>query len=841
MSKILVIAEKPSAGADIAKVLGCTDKKQGYIEGDKYIVTWAIGHLVGLKYPEEHDENLKKWSLETFPFNFPIEKSLKVLPDTSKQFTIIKNLIQRNDVSELVNAGDAGREGYLIQEWIYRLAGNKKSKKVLWASSLTDEAIKKARGEYIGFLFDNCILYPSAYERSLRRMEEEGAQASYGRVTVYTDKDDISKSKEFYCREEYLDNLEITNSIGNVAIVFKKDILETIGYFDPHVCLTRLTDWDFITRVKRKFHLIETGVLFASEYGIPQSNSLGNSYLINSLAINEYLKIPNREKRLFLNDYEEINIFSEEENSSYNFSSEIKKSLDFFKNKYWLSAFKNIKERKNVFDDNVAILCSGPITSSISLLFSRNCSDFAQNMFSYINDNKNIAKSRAAILVRETNMNSSLLKKLEYAGIPTYLLWDDDFLLLSKEKILNLNITENDFKKVAKQLNGLIFTSKNFYENYKAKAYNPNNYLVNPVYLDELEKEISLIQDSQLNIAFTGGLWRIKKFISVLVDILNSIGKEKKVTLYLLKDKELANIFDEKRINFTVKWYDITLSYDQLINKLSNKNIHIVIHPSQEIENNVNKTKNALVTASLLGADGAPYNVKDSEDDPMPYLLASNEEKYWVEAINKMLDNSVRIEMVKKARDYCKKRYSSRCLDQLIEDVLKDTPKVDINLYSERLEKLAYFSGKMQRSGNFNQTMVDGIGEDIIATKKIDKKLKTFFVANKNNFSTISIIFGTHQRSPQGTCKIKVFDEKNKKIYDGIISLDEVSDNKFYNINLEYIENTMGKKFYISFEFSYINENKVSVYERNYKYSNNKIIRNLIRPFRKNEIYVSLS
>lgn len=708
------------------------------------------------------------------------------------------------------------------------------------------EAMKKARGEYIGFLFDNCVLYPSAYERTLRRMEEEGAQASYGRVIVHTDKDDTSKKTEIFYEEKFLDNLEISNSIGNVTIIFKKEILETIGYLDPHVCLSRVNDWDFITRIKRKFHLIETGVLFASEYGVTQSNSLGNSYLINLLAIDEYFKISNREKRILLSNYEEINIFSEEGNSSYNFFSEIKKSLDFFKNKYWLSEFQNKHKEINFFDDNVAILCSGPITSSISLLFSRNCSDFAQNMFSYINDNKSIAKSRAAILVRETNMNSSLLKKLEYARIPTYLLWDDDFLLLSKEKILNLNITENDFKKVAKQLNGLIFTSKNFCQNYEGKGYNPNNYLVNPVYLDELEKEISLIQDNQLNIAFTGGLWRIKKFIDVLVDILNNIGKEKKVTLYLLKDKELANIFDDKIINFTVKWYDITLSYDQLINKLSNKNIHIVIHPSQEIENNVNKTKNALVTASLLGAslittDGAPYNVKDSEDDPMPYLLASNEEKYWVEAINKMLDDSVRIEMVKKARDYCKKRYSARCLDKLIEDVLKDTPKVDINLYSERLEKLAYFSGKMQRSGNFNQTMVDGIGENIIATKKIDKKLKTFFVANKNNFSTISIIFGTHQRSPQGTCKIKVFDEKNTKIHDGIISLDEVSDNKFYNINLEYIENTMGKKFYISFEFSYINENKVSVYERNYKYSNNKLIRNLIRPFRKNEIYVSLS
>ena len=507
----------------------------------------------------------------------------------------------------------------------------------------TYEALKKARGEYIGFLFDDCVLYPSAYERSLRRMEEEGAQASYGRVLVYTDKNDTSKSEIFYYKEEYLDNLEISNSIGNITIIFKKDILETIGYLDPHVCLSRLNDWDLITRIKRKFYLIETGVLFAKEYGVTQSNSIGNTYLINFLAIDEYLKILNREKRLFLSEYEEINIFSEEENSSYNFSSEIKKSLDFFKNKYWLSELKNNYKETIFFDDNVAVLCSGPITSSISLIFNRNCSDTAQSMFSYMNIDKNIAKSRAVILVREVNVNSDLLKKLEYAGIPTYLLWDDDFLLLSKEKILNLNITENDFKKIAKKLNGLIFTSKKFYENYKGKAYNPNNYLVNPIYPDKLEKEISIIENDQLNIAFTGGLWRIKKFVNILIDILNNIGKENKVTLYLLKEKELENFFDEKHLNFSVKWYDITLSYDQLINKLSNKNIHILIHPAQELSNNVNKTKNALVTASLLGAalittDGAPYNVKDSEDDPMPYLLAINEEKYWVEAIKKLLD-----------------------------------------------------------------------------------------------------------------------------------------------------------------------------------------------------------
>lgn len=144
MGKILVIAEKPSAGADMAKVLGCTKRENGYIEGDAYIVTWAVGHLVGLKSPEEHDETLKAWKMETLPFCFPIQSSLKVLPATSAQFTVIKKLIHRADVDSIINAGDAGREGYLIQEWIYRLAGCKKPVEVLWASSLTEEALKKA-------------------------------------------------------------------------------------------------------------------------------------------------------------------------------------------------------------------------------------------------------------------------------------------------------------------------------------------------------------------------------------------------------------------------------------------------------------------------------------------------------------------------------------------------------------------------------------------------------------------------------------------------------------------------------------------------------------------------
>lgn len=142
MSKILVVAEKPSAGKDIARVLGVSGAKNGYMENDDYIVTWARGHLVGLKDPDEADPKYQKWNVEDLPL--PYDNGLKVLANARGQFKIIKELIRRDDISCLINAGDAGREGLLIQSWIYRMCGNTHPVKILWASSLTDDAIMSA-------------------------------------------------------------------------------------------------------------------------------------------------------------------------------------------------------------------------------------------------------------------------------------------------------------------------------------------------------------------------------------------------------------------------------------------------------------------------------------------------------------------------------------------------------------------------------------------------------------------------------------------------------------------------------------------------------------------------
>lgn len=141
MKKILVLAEKPSVGRDIARVLGCKNEKNGYIEGPQYIVTWALGHLVTLADTESYGQQYKSWNIDDLPI---LPKYLKtvVIKKTSKQFNTVKAQMNRDDVSEIVIATDAGREGELVARWIIEKAQVKKPLKRLWISSSTDKAIK---------------------------------------------------------------------------------------------------------------------------------------------------------------------------------------------------------------------------------------------------------------------------------------------------------------------------------------------------------------------------------------------------------------------------------------------------------------------------------------------------------------------------------------------------------------------------------------------------------------------------------------------------------------------------------------------------------------------------
>ncbi|HDR4458274.1 DNA topoisomerase III [Bacillus thuringiensis] len=164
MSKSVVIAEKPSVARDIARVLKCDKKGNGYLEGSKYIVTWALGHLVTLADPESYDVKYKQWNLEDLPM-LPERLKLTVIKQTGKQFNAVKSQLLRKDVNEIIVATDAGREGELVARWIIDKVKLNKPIKRLWISSVTDKAIKDGFANLKpGKAYDN--LYASAVARS---------------------------------------------------------------------------------------------------------------------------------------------------------------------------------------------------------------------------------------------------------------------------------------------------------------------------------------------------------------------------------------------------------------------------------------------------------------------------------------------------------------------------------------------------------------------------------------------------------------------------------------------------------------------------------------------------
>lgn len=249
MSKTLVLAEKPSVGRDIAKVLGCKNDKNGYIEGAKYIVTWALGHLVTLADPESYGDKYKSWNMEDLPI---APKTLRtvVIKKTGKQFNTVKSQMNRDDVSEIVIATDAGREGELVARWIIDKVNVNKPLKRLWISSNTDKAIKDGFAK-----LKDAKEYENLYYSAVARSEADwivginatralttkyNAQLSCGRVQTPTLGLILQREKEireFKPREYY--SLELTALKGNSDIkllwqnnnsssTFNKEVVEKI-------------------------------------------------------------------------------------------------------------------------------------------------------------------------------------------------------------------------------------------------------------------------------------------------------------------------------------------------------------------------------------------------------------------------------------------------------------------------------------------------------------------------------------------------------------------------------------------------------------------------------------
>ena len=245
MPKKLIIAEKPSVAMEFAKALKINaNRKNGYLESEEWIITWCVGHLVTMSYPEVYDEKLKFWRLDTLPF-IPQEWKYEIIPAVQNQFNIVKQLFQREDVEEIYNAGDSGREGEYIQRLVFMMAkpNPKASIKRVWIDSQTEEEIQrgireaKAQSEYdslsdsaylrakedylIGINFSR--LLSIIYGRKVAaQINEEKASIAVGRVMTCVLGMVVSREREIrnFIKTKYY---KIIGEFGNEDGTFKAE------------------------------------------------------------------------------------------------------------------------------------------------------------------------------------------------------------------------------------------------------------------------------------------------------------------------------------------------------------------------------------------------------------------------------------------------------------------------------------------------------------------------------------------------------------------------------------------------------------------------------------------
>ena len=245
MGKKLLITEKPSVAMEFAKALKITtNRKNGYLESSEWIITWCVGHLVTMSYPDKYDEKLKFWRLDTLPF-IPDEWKYEVIPNVQNQFNIVQGLMQREDIEEIYNAGDSGREGEYIQRLVFMMAkpnpdakmkrvwidsqteeeilrGIREAKDLSEYDSLSDSAYLRAKEDYlIGINFSR--LLSIIYGRNLAsKINEERASISVGRVMTCVLGMIVSREREIrnFVKTKYY---KILGEFGDETSSFKAE------------------------------------------------------------------------------------------------------------------------------------------------------------------------------------------------------------------------------------------------------------------------------------------------------------------------------------------------------------------------------------------------------------------------------------------------------------------------------------------------------------------------------------------------------------------------------------------------------------------------------------------
>lgn len=687
------------------------------------------------------------------------------------------------------------------------------------------EGYMKARGEYIAFIFDDNEWDKDYIAKTIPFMIREKVKASFGIVKLYygeKENEYIALGEE---KNKYeMNNIYRTNFIGNAGVVLHKEVIENVGLYDPHVSIKRVCDWDLWRRVCQKYDFEFTNVDAGSEHGFKLNDSLGNTENLDSWVSLEQMS-KNRDNLLLPDKFLDYDIFEINENNTDLFIDTLKNEVEKYTKKNWFdenmefyNKFLEIKkkEERNVKKRFVVVCDVLDATTNVSFFrYSQSSNSIIfrfENTFSLIKDT--VIYTDAFIFMRKIKDYQNIIEICKKLEIPCYYYIDDNFIVLNKDiEKLEVNVSKEEqqqIKRFSKETENLKFYKfrKVFCSTEMLKRFFIENEIhsdvevLNPIIdFDNIFKHDST--DKNISIAFMGGNFRNKILKEVILPAIVRLSEEIPITFCYPKNKDM----DIKKIygeNEKIKFIEIekSLSLSRILRKFGKNNIDILVHCGEEIENNQYKTENSLLNAVQLGAvlltsNTEPYKtIFNSKEE---YIRVENSIENWYLKLKEISFNKeMRIDLYKKAYNYCKLNYSGEKEKETLDNVAKNVKE---SRYIDLIKRYKSFYMNNQHLS------IDSSGSSLLHNRKlnfsglIENKRSYNIKCNIDKINRLGLLFASYGE-PKGHIIIRIL-EKNNILREVSYEMENfVKDNWSY-IDFNTINNSLDKVFTIELEFFY--------------------------------------
>lgn len=687
------------------------------------------------------------------------------------------------------------------------------------------EGYVRARGDYIAYIFDDNEWQLDYLDKTVCYMERCKIKASFGIVRSYYGEglqEYIELGNPNYEIISLCD-LNASNFIANGGVILHRDVVETVGLYDPHLSLKRVCDWDLWRRIMVEFRFEGTGIYASNENGVKLKDSLGNTVRQNGWCCAEQMS-KNRNTDLRPQNYLEYDVFNFSKESTELFIDYTLYFAEQCAQKIWFDAddasLKFLKEKDKTYCKVKRIVVfTNSLDASTTLSFERLARGNPDIVFRFVKDKSislnEIVYADACICIRNQLVPQLYIKICKELNIPCYFYIDDNYLELQEDYRKNADIKQlasTIRHNILKKYEGIFLSTKPLLDYFKEKKLHDNLILLEPV-IDHknIFRRNKSYNEKKVIIAFMGGGFRAKVFQTIVLPALEMLSKISKIVLYCPQGAITTTIPQFINANLRIEEIPKTISLDLALFRYGEKKPDILIHCGPDIKNNRYKTENSLINAVQLGAvlvasNEFPY--KGENNEKPRFLLAENSEHDWYEILRQLIEApNLREEIYQNSLDYCAEKYS---IDKARKIINNELSHIDAVCYPEIIRRYEDMYVDLYFNKNrFSNTITDAnplisrslLEVPLCLSKLIPKKTSYRIRCKVSNLSEMGLCFASY-----GVCKgfliLRIF-EGISQLREVILRLEDLEMNDWTYFQFEPIADSQDKIYSIILSLDY--------------------------------------